>query len=824
MDIRRKRGFTFVEVLFVIVIIGILAAILIPKITTESDRAREAGVDVDFRSFYLSSKTVFTLHDSDEYDTIAKFEELFNKNSSAQIQFSNGEGNLKDPWNNYYQLHASKLEDNNTYVVFTSKGTEAREGWIFEPETLTNKVRWTPETPICDCHKYFLVLGRTPTGQVITDIEPDTVYKVVHEGEDPTGGDTGNSEEQDQWAMLGFEVETEGIQVEVPEDGGDVYYQSYPLGAAGGYPPTEGGSGGTGDTGGSGGSGYETPRFPSPSDYSQTTGGQLLTSGTPMLPAYYLMAWDKTYGGTGSGSGNFQVYTEVPFNFTDSINTGTIISDGESGGEGDKVELEVSVGNGNRIVLSYDIADADPDTKMFKVGSSVTMKALPSSPDYIFSYWRVDGVKDEINDIKTITVQSDTKFTAVFRLNLDVNGGKLYTKSGQGFTEYYENNIVGTDIVTDTWQVGDNVTATLSESGVLSLTGSGDITGYSSVSNYSWYSKKDLINEIIIDNGINISRDAFSNYNVDSVVLKGNNRVNYYYTFNGLTATNVIIGDGSYLESGSSVGSFRNSNITNLTIGKNVTLESNGNSNSAFGSSTINTAAKIENLTIDSNIPHSGFQNSGIKTLNLGSNATSIGYRAFYNCQIANTPNLSSIDLIGSDAFRMALTNADKIIIKQGTTIGNSAFYRCNINNLILQGENDVDLEAFVELKANSVTIGDGSNLRRGSFNKGIITNLDIGKDVILESYESSYSVFGNSDVNTAAKIENLTIDSNIPISGFFNSDIKTLNIGSNVTSIGGTAFRYNNNLSEALIDNVSGAVTIQSNSFPDTTVITYLK
>ena len=426
---------------------------------------------------------------------------------------------------------------------------------------------------------------------------------------------------------------------------------------------------------------------------------------------------------------------------------------------------------------------------MFKVGSSVTMKALPSSPDYIFSYWRVDGVKDEINDIKTITVQSDTKFTAVFRLNLDVNGGKLYTKSGQGFTEYYENNIVGTDIVTDTWQVGDNVTATLSESGVLSLTGSGDITGYSSVSNYSWYSKKDLINEIIIDNGINISRDAFSNYNVDSVVLKGNNRVNYYYTFNGLTATNVIIGDGSYLESGSSVGSFRNSNITNLTIGKNVILESYESSNSAFGSSSLS-AAKIENLTIDSNIPHSGFQNSGIKTLNLGSNATSIGYRAFYNCQIANTPNLSSIDLIGSDAFRMALTNADKIIIKQGTTIGNSAFYRCNINNLILQGENDVDLEAFVELKANSVTIGDGSNLRRGSFNKGIITNLDIGKDVILESYESSYSVFGNSTVNTAAKIENLTIDSNIPISGFLNSEIKTLNIGSNASSIGINAFK----------------------------------
>ncbi len=787
MDIRRKRGFTFVEVLFVIVIIGILAAILIPKITTESDRAREAGVDVDFRSFYLSSKTVFTLHDSDEYDTIAKFEELFNKNSSAQIQFSNGEGNLKDPWNNYYQLHASKLEDNNTYVVFTSKGTEAREGWIFEPETLTNKVRWTPETPICDCHKYFLVLGRTPTGQVITDIEPDTVYKVVHEG------DTGNSEEQDQWAMLGFEVETDGIKIEHDEEeNGDLYYMAYDIGGgAGGYPPSGGGAGGyLPNGGGAGGYSPNEPGFLDPMDFNRTTGGMLYISDTPLLPAYYLMAWNRTIGGN---NGGYQVYTEVPTTFTttydgdgyaSNINKDTNISEDDN-----KIEMEVSVGNGNKIVLTYNRADAHPETKMFKVGSSVTMKAVPDSPDYIFNYWKVDGVKDETNDIKTITVQADTKFTAVFRMNLDISGGKLYTKSGENFTEYYENNIVVLDEITDTWQVGDNVTATLSESGVLSLTGSGDITGYSSVSNYSWYSKKDLINEIIIDNGINISRYAFSNYNVDSVVLKGNNRVNYYYTFNDLTATNVIIGDGSYLESGSSVGSFHNSNITNLTIGKNVILESYESSNSAFGSSSLS-AAKIENLTIDSNIPHSGFQNSGIKTLNIGSNATSIGYRAFYDCQIANTPNLSSIDLIGSDAFRMALTNADKIIIKQGTTIGSDAFYRCNINNLILQGENDVGLKAFVELKANSVTIGDGSNLRRGSFNESIITNLDIGKDVILESYESSYSVFGNSTVNTAAKIENLTIDSNIPISGFLNSDIKTLNIGSNVTSIGYGAFK----------------------------------
>ena len=802
MDIRRKRGFTFVEVLFVIVIIGILAAILIPKITTESDRAREAGVDVDFRSFYLSSKTVFTLHDSDEYDTIAKFEELFNKNSSAQIQFSNGEGNLKDPWNNYYQLHASKLEDNNTYVVFTSKGTEAREGWIFEPETLTNKVRWTPETPICDCHKYFLVLGRTPTGQVITDIEPDTVYKVVHEG------DTGNSEEQDQWAMLGFEVETDGIKIEHDEEeNGDLYYMTYDIGGgAGGYPPSYGGPGGPGGQGGSGGY-LPNPVFPDPKDFDRTTGGVLYISDTPLLPAYYLMAWNRTIGGN---NGGYQVYTEVPTTFTttydgdgyaSNINKDTNISEDDN-----KIEMEVSVGNGNKIVLTYNRADAHPETKMFKVGSSVTMKAVPASPDYIFNYWKVDGVKDETNDIKTITVQADTKFTAVFRMNLDISGGKLYTKSGENFTEYYENNIVGTDIVTDTWQVGDNVTATLSESGVLSLTGSGDITSS------PWTSKKAYINAINIGNGIK-TNGVFSNYTVESVILQGNNVIGSSDDFLSLVATNVTIGDGSTLD----WRAFERANITNLNIAKNVTFINHDESGiSAFGNKRAYEAAKVKNLTIDSNIPNNGFNNSGIQTLNIGSNVTSIGASAFKGCSITNTPNLSNVETIGSSAFESALTNADTIIIKQGATVDTKAFYKCSIKNLILQGNNIVKsggtyYAAFDSLVAANVTIGDGSTIDAASFISSTITNLKIGKEVTLKSSESNYSVFGAIKSATPSKIDNLTINSDIPTVGFSNSEIKTLNIGSEVKSIGYAAFK---GCSITNSPNLSNVETIGSSAF----------
>jgi prepilin-type N-terminal cleavage/methylation domain-containing protein len=67
---RNKKGFTLIELLIVVVIIGILAAIAIPKFAGTKSKAYVAAMKSDLKNFVLAEESYFT--DFNTYGTFAQ--------------------------------------------------------------------------------------------------------------------------------------------------------------------------------------------------------------------------------------------------------------------------------------------------------------------------------------------------------------------------------------------------------------------------------------------------------------------------------------------------------------------------------------------------------------------------------------------------------------------------------------------------------------------------------------------------------------------------------------------------------------------------------
>jgi len=78
--VRNTRGFTLIELLIVVVIIGILAAIAIPKFANTKEKAYIAGMKSDLRNLVTAQEAYFA--DNVTYATVRT---NLNYNQSAGI-------------------------------------------------------------------------------------------------------------------------------------------------------------------------------------------------------------------------------------------------------------------------------------------------------------------------------------------------------------------------------------------------------------------------------------------------------------------------------------------------------------------------------------------------------------------------------------------------------------------------------------------------------------------------------------------------------------------------------------------------------------------
>ena len=81
----QRKGFTLIELLIVVVIIGILAAIAIPKFANTKDKAKLASVQTDVRNL-MNTMEVTAGNNENKYTTPAAAE--YNLSSGNTVAFS----------------------------------------------------------------------------------------------------------------------------------------------------------------------------------------------------------------------------------------------------------------------------------------------------------------------------------------------------------------------------------------------------------------------------------------------------------------------------------------------------------------------------------------------------------------------------------------------------------------------------------------------------------------------------------------------------------------------------------------------------------------
>ena len=132
IGVRGQRGFTLLEVMVVVVILGILAALVVPKIISRPDEARIIAAKQDIASLMQALK-LYRL-DNQRYPTTEQgLQALLAKPATAPTPLNWKPGGYierlpKDPWGNPYQYLYPGLRGEIDVFSYGGDGAPGGEG------------------------------------------------------------------------------------------------------------------------------------------------------------------------------------------------------------------------------------------------------------------------------------------------------------------------------------------------------------------------------------------------------------------------------------------------------------------------------------------------------------------------------------------------------------------------------------------------------------------------------------------------------------------------------------------------------------------------
>jgi general secretion pathway protein G len=127
-----ERGFTLIEIMVVVVILGILAAVIIPRISGKPEQAKRTKAVTDIKSIE-TALALFMLDNGFYPSTEQGLEALVTEPTSGQIPNNFQEGGYlkkvpRDPWNGPYIYISPGVHGDFDLISYGSDGEEGGEG------------------------------------------------------------------------------------------------------------------------------------------------------------------------------------------------------------------------------------------------------------------------------------------------------------------------------------------------------------------------------------------------------------------------------------------------------------------------------------------------------------------------------------------------------------------------------------------------------------------------------------------------------------------------------------------------------------------------